>query len=81
MTSNSGNVVICKAGIRLPHYRVYHPQTRTSNTQMTVEGMILQNTVPDSTRQKPKAKFTLEQATKAQRWRRGIALLFLQPRR
>jgi len=26
---------------------------------------------------KVKIKFTLEQATKAQRWRRGIALLFL----
>jgi len=26
---------------------------------------------------KVKVKFTLEQATKAQRWRRGIALLFL----
>jgi hypothetical protein len=26
---------------------------------------------------KVKVKFTLEQATKAQRWNRGIALLFL----
>ena len=26
-----------------------------------------------------KVKFTLQQATKAQRWSRGIALLFLQP--
>ena len=26
-------------------------------------------------------KFTLEQATKAQRWSRGIALPFLEPRR
>jgi len=77
MTSNSGNVVIRKAGIRLPHYKVYHPQTRTINTQMTVEGMIPQNTVPDSTRQKAKAQLTLEQATKAQRWHRGIAQLFL----
>jgi len=30
---------------------------------------------------KLKVKFTLEQATKAQRWSRGIALLFLQPQR
>jgi hypothetical protein len=28
-----------------------------------------------------KVKFTLEQATKAKRWSRGIALLFLYPRR
>jgi hypothetical protein len=27
-----------------------------------------------------KVKFTLEQATKAQRWSRGIVLLFLKPR-
>ena len=30
---------------------------------------------------KVKVKFTLEQATKAQRWSRGIAVLFSQPRR
>ena len=30
---------------------------------------------------KVKVKFSLEQATKAQRWGRFIALLFLQPRR
>ena len=30
---------------------------------------------------KVKVKFTLEQATKAQRGSRGIAVLFLQPRR
>jgi hypothetical protein len=30
---------------------------------------------------KVKVKFTLEQATKNQRWKRGIALIFLQPRR
>jgi len=30
---------------------------------------------------KVKVKFTLEQATKAQRWSKGIALLFLEPRR
>ena len=34
-----------------------------------------------SAKVKVKVKFTLEQATKAQSWRRGIALLFLQPRR
>jgi len=28
-----------------------------------------------------KAKFTLEQATKTQKWSRDIALLFLKPRR
>jgi hypothetical protein len=28
---------------------------------------------------KVKVKFILEQATKDQRWRRGIALLFLEP--
>jgi len=30
---------------------------------------------------KVKVKFTLEQATKAQRWNKGIALFFLEPRR
>jgi len=59
MTSNTGNVVIRNAGIRLPHYKVYHPQTRTINTQMTVEGMIPQNTVPNSTKQKTKVKVIL----------------------
>jgi hypothetical protein len=32
-------------------------------------------------RGKEKIKFTLKQAKKAQRWRRGIALLFIQHRR
>ena len=59
MTSNCGDVVNRNDGIRLPHYKVYHPQTRTINTQMTVEGMVPQNTVPDSTKQKAKVKVIL----------------------
>jgi hypothetical protein len=53
-------------------------QERDSDVRIVWLALKSLNTGKDEV--KVKVKFTLEQATKAQRWSRGIAVLFLEPR-